>query len=195
MSLLTKTQVAAYLGRPLTSSEDANFKSYIQIAEQRLQSLLCFSLESKTDTRTYASRAGYRTLFIDPFTEVAQVKLDGQEVTTYVKKQNDEYQGDWFNSLEFDDVLCGNRVEVTGTWGIGDCLPDDLASLLAGLFGIHEAESSNVKSKKIEDFSITYKDGVLLDGLVLKHATTVSKYARQNEGAISHGFARPVYYL
>jgi hypothetical protein len=191
--MLTKEQVAVYLRRPLTASEDANFDTYLDIATHRLSNLVCFSFDKTTGTRTFNSRAGYRTLFIDPFTAVSLVKIDGREFSTYVKKQNDSYQGTWFNSLEFDEDLCGHRVEVTATWGLGEDLPSDLAELLAGLFGIHETEVNMVKSKKIEDFSVTYKDGSELDTLVAAHLGTIQKYALC-AGAVSHGLSRPVYH-
>jgi hypothetical protein len=195
--MLTKEQVAEYLGRPLTSSEDTNFDSYLDIANHRLSNLVCFSFDTTAGERTYDSRPGYRTLFIDPCTAVTSVTIEGNALTTFVKKQNDSYQGSWFNSLEFDDKLQGERVVVTATWGLGTPFPADLGQLLAGLFGIHESElkaarQGNVKEKRIEDTWIKYGDSTIFDGLVAQHVSTVQKYA-QCQRAIAHGLARPVY--
>ena len=196
--MLTKEQMAALLGRSLTSTEDTNFSQYLEIAIARLSNLVCFrpevaASEASATARKFASRDGYRTLYVDPFTGTPTVTIDGETLTTFVVKQNDSYQGDWFNSIEFDDRLSGERVEVTATWGFDSELPDDLAAVLAGLFGIHETEVSMVKSKKIEDFSVTYNDGAKLDELVAAHEGTLRKYA-QCERAVLHGESLgPVY--
>jgi hypothetical protein len=194
--MLTKETIVQYLGRPLTASENSNFDSYLEIATKRLSTLLGFSFSTTAGARTFDVRDGYRTAFIDPFTDVSAVAVNGQSLTTYVKKQNDSYQGDWFNSLEFDDRLHGGRIEVTASWGFGGALPEDLAKLLAAVFGIHELETvrvrNNVKSKKIEDTAVTYKDGTDFDRVVTAHIGTVQKYA-QVERAVSHGLVQPVY--
>lgn len=190
--MLTKEEMVVLLERPLTATEDANFDQYLEIAEKRLSNLLCFSLDKTEGTRIFDARAGFRTAFIDPFTAITSVKVNGHAMSTFHKKQNDSYQGDWFNSLEFDDPLYGGRIEVEATWGFGTKLPADLAQVLAGLFGIHETEVDMVKSKKIEDFSITYKDGPRLDALVAAHIGTIQKYA-QCAGAVTHGLSRPVF--
>lgn len=193
--MLDKAKLAALLGRSLTSSESSNYETYLDIAAKRLSHLVCFSLDTKTGERTFGSRDGYRTLFLDPFTAVTAVEIDGSAITTFVKKQNDSYQGSWFNSLEFDDKLAGDKITVTATWGFGDNLPNDLAALLADMFALHEAEAnnpSNVKAKSIEDYRVEYNDGSPFEALVSKHIHTLAKYA-QCEKEVLHGL-EPVYY-
>lgn len=44
--IITKTQVEALLGRPLSTVEDTNFNLYLKIASERLEDLLCLTLTS-----------------------------------------------------------------------------------------------------------------------------------------------------
>lgn len=193
--MLDQSQLEAFLGRPLTSTEAANLDSYLEIAEKRLSNLLCFSLKSGTETRVYDTRDGYRTAYVDPFTEVTQVKV-GDTVYTdgWIKKHDDAYQDDWYNVVEFDKRLHGERIEVTATWGF-TTLPADLGALLAGLFGIYETEKARkVQRKKLEDFEVVFKDvSSEFEQFVIDNADTISSYA-QCEKAIRHGFVEPVYY-
>ena len=198
MALLDQTQVAALLGRPLTATESTNFNQYIEIAEKRLSNLLCFSLTpSETpEARVYDTRDGYRTAYVDPFTSVTAVKT-GDTVRTgdWIKKQNDSYQGDWYNVIEFDERLHGERIEVTATWGFTE-LPADLGPLLAGLFGLNEKalSSQGVKRKEIEDYRVEYDGTSDMDNLLDSQAGTIAKYA-QCERAVQHGCTvRPIYY-
>ncbi|WP_439946507.1 hypothetical protein [Streptomyces sp. BBFR109] len=189
-----KEKMAELLGRPLTSAEDSNFDLYLDIAVGRLSNLLCFSFDTAGGARTFPSRDGYRTVYVDPFTATTSVTVNGEARTDYAKKQNDAYNGSWFNSIEFDEPLCGERVELNATWGFGATLPGDLALLLAALFAVNEAEVSDVKSKKIEDFSVTYRDDTKLDQVADQHKDTIVKYA-VCQRAIRHGLVRPVYSL
>lgn len=194
--MLTSEQVAALLGRPLTSTENTNFDTYIEIAEARLSNLLCFSLSLKPGSRVFDTRAGYRTAYVDPFTDITSVKVAGELRTDWIKKQNDFYQGDWYNVIEFDERLCGERIEVEAGWGF-DEVPHDLAPLLAGLFGLQETElrHSDVKSKTVEDFKVEYREETNgYDTLIDHQLATIRKYA-QCERAVRHGSLRPIYYL
>lgn len=196
--MLEKEQVSKLLGRSLTSLEEANFDTYIKIATERLEELLCFTLCGNCDDggeRTYEPRIGYRTLFIDPFREVVSVTIDDEEVSTskYIKKQNDKFNGSWYNSIEFTTPMkdC-DRIVVDADWGF-KVMPIDLQLLIARLFaqGSTEQRSDNqVKSKKIEDFTVTYKDGSTFDEFVAANQSTIDKYSLCNIGRISHGRIR-----
>lgn len=184
--MISKTQVAKLLGRSLTSIEDANFDTYINIATKELATLLCMTICSQDETRIFQSRDGYSTLYIDPFTDIESVLVNGTAVTTYTKKQFDSYQGSWFNILEFDDRLGDDKVTVVANWGF-QSLPSDLQLLLAQLFKtIGSQTDTRVKSKSIEDFSVTYNGTTEYEQTLLNNASIIHKYA-QCEGAISHG--------
>jgi hypothetical protein len=184
--MIDKEQVAALLGRPLTPQEDTSFDVYIAIAEAQLQSLLCMDITSASDTRIFRSREGYSTLFIDPVTDITSVTIDGVAVTDYTMKQNDSYQADWFNVLEFDRQLGDEKVTIEASWGFTE-LPDELAYLLAQLFKVTSStKDSQVRSKSIEDFSVTYTDTTVYDQMLLDNQSIIYKYA-QCDGAILHG--------
>lgn len=205
--MLSKEQVAKLLNRSLTSSEDANFDTYLKIAVQRLEEMLCMTLCGDAAERTYQTREGYRTLYVDPFTDVTTVTVDGKEVTAFTKKQNDKFNGYWYNVIEFDSKQTGKNVVVDADWGF-DKLPVDLQLLLARLFGqgsVEHTSDGQVKEKKIEDFSVTYKDGATFDEFVLANSSIIDKYSQCNVGTIRSGAVcgswddwrgnvRPVYY-
>lgn len=184
--MIDEAQTALLLGRALTPSEEANFDVYMSITGEQLQSLLCMDVTSSDDTRIFRAREGYSTVFIDPVTEITSVTIGGAVVTDYVLKQNDSYQGTWFNVLEFDRRLSDEKITITATWGF-TVLPDDLAYLIAQLFkSASSVRDSQVRSKSIEDFSVTYKDNTAYDQTLLDNASIIYKYA-QCDGAILHG--------
>jgi len=195
---MTQEQVAKLLNRTLTSSEVNNFDLYINIAIERLEQLVCFSLCDNGGTRTYDSRYGYRSLYIDPFSSVVSVEVDGVATTDYIIKQNNDYNGSWYNIIEFTDKLLGGTVVVDAVWGF-DCIPYDLQLLIAKLFNqiaVEQKSDSQVKSKKIEDFSVTYKDSTTFDEFVSANEMTINKYSQCNLSQLRNGrvkhYVRPI---
>jgi hypothetical protein len=190
MSLLSKEQVAKLLNRTLTAAEIENFELYLKNATERLQGLLCVTLCGDDSERTYGTRSGYRTVYIDPFTDLNSVTIDGEVVDAddYTIKQNDKFNGGWYNIIEFDTKRAGENITVDADWGF-DCLPGDLQMFLAKLFdqGSVEQVADTVKSKKIEDFTVTYNAHATFDELVLANSATVSKYSQCDQGSIRHG--------
>lgn len=190
--MLTKEQAVKLLNRSLTESETSNFKLYLEIAVQRLEELLCMDLSSDAGARTYETRKNYRTVYVDPFTEVTSITLDGDEVDAddYTIKQNDKLNASWYNIIEFDRARSGGKIVVDADWGFGKC-PSDLQLLLARLFAqysLEQTQESNVKSKKIEDFTVTYKDSASsFDDLVSNNRAVIDKYGLCNQGYIRHG--------
>lgn len=189
--MLKEEQVIKLLNRPLTSAEVSNFSLYLKIATERLEDLLCINMCKDIGLRTYVSRYGYRTVYTDPFRRINTVTIDGNEVSEddYVIRQNDKFNGSWYNAIEFDSMRNGEKIVVDAEWGFNG-LPVDLQLLLAKLFaqGSVEQTSDNlVKSKKIEDFSVTYKDSATYDEFVLTNISTINKYAQCNLGMIRHG--------
>jgi hypothetical protein len=192
--MLTKEQVAKLLNRSLTPSELANFDLYIKIVVERLEDLLCLSLcgDCGDGTRTYQPREGYRTLFIDPFTSIISVSINDveQDVSKYTVKQNDMYNGGWYNSIEFHYPMNGRyNIVVDADWGFGN-IPLDLQLLIARLFAqgsVEQRSDNQVKSKKIEDFTVTFKDGSTFGEFATANQSIISKYSLCNVGRISHG--------
>lgn len=111
--IISKTEITALLGRPLSTVEDTNYDLYLSIAILRLNDLLCIDLNDMGE------------------------------------------------------------------------LPADLKLLLARCFdAVHEeqglASDNGVKSKKVEDFSITYNDVVdtPMVAFVKTNSATLDKYGR-----------------
>lgn len=194
--MLDKTQMAALLGRSLTSTEDANFDQYLNIATEHLEELLCCEIakvaeDADPSERTFGTRDGYRTAWVDPFSTLTSVTINGDVVDadSYTKKQNDNLNGSWFNIIEFSRRRSGENIVVNAVWGFAT-VPADLQMLLAQLFNqvsVDQKTDGQVKSKKIEDFSVTYKDSVTFQDLLASNAFVIEKYSQCNRGVIRHG--------
>lgn len=189
--MLSKEQAAKLLNRSLTSAETENFSLYLKIATQRLEELLCMDFSSDDGERTYETRSGYRAVYIDPFTAVNSITIDGNEVDAddYTLKQNDRLNASWYNIVEFDTARSGQKIVVDADWGFGSC-PYDLQLLLAKLFAqgsVEQTQDNQVKSKKIEDFTVTYKDSATFDEFILSNKGTIDKYSHCNQGFIRQG--------
>ena len=194
---MTQAKLQSLLGRSLTTTEVTNMDLYLNIAEDMLEDLLCISLCSKDESRTFNTRKGYRTVFVDPFTDVDEVKdSDGNiiEESEYKFKQWDRFNGKWYNSIVFDCERYGEDIEVSGSWGFGKCLPNDLELLQARAFDqISKTNGGTglVQSKQVEDFRITYKSDVTQqDQFYADNLLTINKYSLCNIGDIQHGRIR-----
>lgn len=190
-------RVSALLGRPLTSTESSNFDLYLKIANQSLEDMLCTSLCDQDDPKIYDIRIGYSTVFTDIFTDVDEVKVDGEVIPSdeYSIRQWDKRNGSWYNSIVFDKRFTkyDEEVEVSATWGF-ETLPRDLQAVLAGLFDLVTKKSkldALIAEKRVEDFSIRFRPEADLDiEFYRKYARTISKYAQCDIPYIRHGTIR-----
>jgi len=194
MSLLTKQEVAKLLGRALSTKEDAAFEEYIDIAGIELEEILDIRLDETTGERVYPGREDYRTLFIDPFTAVTSVEVDDEAVAAddYRIAQNDRRSAAWYNSIVFDDPMGRKDVTVLATWGFGDNLPNDLKLLIARMFAVvgnaNVSGQDKVRSKSIEDFSVTYDTSkTSRDQFMTDNARTIAKYQRPQSDVLHGG--------
>lgn len=183
--------MAKLLGRSLSSTEESNFEQYKDYTISTLTNLLCWSPVCSNTTAKYKARQGYHTLWTDPFTSISEVKVNGSAVTDYTMAFNGNYNYPFYNSLEFPYPLSGQTVEITGTFGFVD-LPADLGSLIAEIFKmygrVNQANNSgNVKSKSVEDFSITYGDDTEMSALISAFSGIIAKYSNCDTGEILHG--------
>lgn len=193
---MTKEELAALLGRPLTSTEDANFELYLDIAKESLEELLCISLEINPDgsadpevtTHMFDVREGYSTVFTGIFTEISEVKLDGNVTTDYHPAFWDKRTNAYYNSIVLDNS--GDTVEITATWGFAT-IPNDLQLLWAQLFANvskqYKAGGDNIKSKQVEDFRITLGDLTDDETFLNANKRTIQKYSLCNVGYVRHG--------
>ena len=189
--MLDKDTLEKLLGRSLTSSEESNLQQYINYIETTLANLLCWSPLCSDNTASYEARDGFRTLWTDPFTSITEVKVDGTAVTDYKLAFNGNKNYPFYNSIIFPHPLEGQTVELTGTWGFEE-IPADLGSLVAEIFKMYGRVTSNnvsgnVKSKSVEDFSITYGDKTELDTLEANFAPIIYKYSNCQAGDVQFG--------
>lgn len=195
---MTKEEISALLGRPLTPVEDTNFDLYIDIAEQTLEDLLCTPLEDVEEARVFDTREGYSTAFIDIFRTINEVKINDTVTTDYTVRQWDKRNADWYNSIVFERKLrCDETIEVDAEWGFeegsgtGSGYPVDLQLLLAGLFGLitkKNKSDATISSKQVEDFRISFNADVDLDqDFYNKYSKTINKYSLCNIPYVRHG--------
>ena len=187
--MLDQTQLESLLNRSLTSAESTNLDLYLNIAINKLETLICTKLCTNPTTRLYKSRKGYGTVFTDVFTDIDELKIDGIVSTNYNKMWFDNLNASVFNSVVFDNPLQGQTIEITGVFGY-DTLPNDLALVLAKLFDLNtksQTFNGRVQSKQVEDFRITYKDITLDEQFYEDYGTILSKYSQCNVGYILHG--------
>lgn len=186
---MTKSELSAYLGRPLTPVEDTNFDLYLELAQTQLETLLCTRLGNATETRVFTVRDGYTTAFIDIFRSVSEVKIDGVITTAYEKRQWDNSTGEWFNSLVFSKPFRQQKLEVTAVWGF-ETYPKDLDLLLAGVFNLISQRQSydpTIESKRVEDFHISFKETDLEAGFARQYSPIIGKYSLCHIPNIQHG--------
>lgn len=194
---MTKAELEAALGRSLTNVENSNITLYLDIASQKLEGLLCTSFKEGTGARVYESREGYSTVFTDLFRSVSSVIVDGETVssedyhTAFFNTRNSDYK----NSIVFSDKFAKAKdVTVTGEWGFDATtkMPSDLAQVLAKIFAQVAKGSKNdqaVKSKRVEDFSVTFADDATTNEEALSNANrlTLNKYSQCSIGLVRHG--------
>lgn len=182
---MNQAKLEALLGRPLTTIEVTNLTLYLEIATERLQDLTCLNLTQNTEDRVYDVREGYTTVFTDPFTEINSVTVNGNTFTDYTPMQWNRRNADWYNSIVLE--TCEDEVTINADWGI--CSPELqlLTARLFGLMGIEKSGNGNVKSKKVEDFSITFNDNSAYDQFLLDNQSLINKYSLCNIGNVQHG--------
>ena len=193
---MTQDKIAALLGRPLSSVEASNFKTYLELAESRVSDLLCFDICRKVDTKRFSARLGYKTLNVPVFTEIDHVKLNGKETTSYEVRQGSNLSGDWYNSLVFDTPLTDQVVEIKADWGFANT-PVDVQMMIAELFGMitDSLENDLVQSKKVEDFSVTLKDKTKQEAFANRYAATIAKYSGCVNGNVQSGYVGHLLYV
>jgi hypothetical protein len=191
---MKQDKMSALLGRPLAANETANYKLYLDIANDSLESMICTSLCDQNDPKVYDVREGYSTVFTDIFIDIDEVKLDGKVVDSseYSLRQWDKRNASWYNSLVFNYRFneCDKEVEVSATWGF-ESMPSDLQLVLAGLFDLvtkKNKQNSSVQSKQVEDFRITFRADVDLDSdFQTKYGGTLAKYSICDIPNVQHG--------
>lgn len=121
---------------------------------RRAEQILRYGIQDGNDARTYPVVDGI--VYTDLFTGTPTVTgYSG----TIVKRFNGVQGSDYFNEIHVDDCHL-KELTVTAVWGDDDFLEeiDKLLSWLDGDTFTDAADDSSVQSKKIEDFSVSFKD-------------------------------------
>lgn len=197
---MNQAKLEALLGRPLTPTEQTNQRLYLKIARESLEGLICTTVSCESEeARAYNVREGYSTAFVDIFTELTEVKIDGTVIdpSKYSVRQWDKRSGSWYNAIVLNRKFrnCDREIEVTASWGF-DSMPVDLQLLMARIFdhvGRQNSLDREINSKKVEDFTISYNHSsitmsdTLWASLVQDNATTISKYSMCDIPNVQHG--------
>lgn len=191
MDTLSQSEMAALLGRPLTSTEVTNYDLYLENAVERVEGVLCFPLCSDGTTKTFKAREGYSTVFTPVYTSIGEVQLNGSVTTEFTSYFFSDLNRDYYNSLVFDCKLKdGDTVTVIADWGF-DTIPSDLKQLVAKFFNLVSSGTkvdTGVTRKQVEDFSISFSvDKTAEEQLIDANAHTISKYSLCSVGNVQHG--------
>lgn len=190
---MSQSELEALLGRSLTSNEIANRDTYLEIAKDSIEELLCISLncENIEETRVFDVREGYSTVFTDIFIEIESVEVGSNTTTDYTERFWDKRSNDFYNSIVLGSTCkTADTVTITAVWGF-ESLPNDLKLLWAQMFANvskkYVVGGGNVKRKSVRNFDITYgnetDDQLFLDA----NTRTISKYSMCNIGYVRHG--------
>ena len=155
-------------------------------AKQFLESLLCLDFSQDSGERTFTAREGMRTVFTGIFSNVNSVTVGGDAVS-YYPAFFDKRNGEFFNSIVLSKPVDG-EVVIDADWGFNE-LPADLKKLLANaeLVVNQSYSAKEVKSKRVEDFHITYSDLSDDEVFLKQNAVTINKYSMCHIDYILHG--------
>lgn len=155
-------------------------------ATQLLESMLCLDFSNDSGKRVYQGREGYRTVFTGIFSDVNSVTVDGQPVD-YYPAFFDKRNGEFFNSIVLENPVCG-EVVIDAEWGFNK-LPADLKKLLANADAVVTRTHAirDIKSKKVEDVTVTYGDLSDDEVFLKQNAVTINKYSMCNVPYTLHG--------
>lgn len=122
---------------------------------RRAEKLLGYSISNQAGSRTYIVIDGI--LYTDLFEGTPVIEgYDGTFTTRFNGSQSTTYK----NEIILDTKKCKKEYEVTVSWG-SDTFNTEINELLEWLNDSSFSDSMDevgVKSKKIEDFSVSYRD-------------------------------------
>jgi hypothetical protein len=195
--------ITAYLGRPLTDFETANFDSLFNQTVARLENLLGTPLVKFDGDRTFTVRQGFRTIWIDIFTSVTAVKIDDKELSVdeWTAARNDARGAlDWFNSIVLSEkpIKREQTATITASWGFdltnAETLPEDLKILIAACFAAISQQAQfdpTVANEQIEDYRVSFNTAKSpFDLFVATNTLTIQKYSQTKHGDLRNGIVR-----
>lgn len=197
--IISKEDMAKLLGRPLTSAETTNYDLYIEIAQEQLEQLLGLKLTGTDNSeRVYEARSGFHSLVIDPFSanNPTVTDGDGNAVTGFAVRLDDDYNAKWFNTIELVDRMKAGIYKVKAKWGYGSELPKGLQLLMAGMFDVTAngnpvASEAKIKSETTLSHSVTFDtSSEAYQRFVDSYAALIAKYSQDRTAMVLSGKVR-----
>jgi len=184
---MTQDKISVLLGRPLSATETTNFNTYLDLAQNKVSDLICSGICAEGETKSFVPRHGYRTLNLPIFGQINSLKLDGVETDEYTAYQGSSLNGDWFNSVVFQQAPDCSTVEIDAEWGFYE-VPSDVQKMIAEQFGImsEAIDGDMISRKQVEDFSIQL-NGTKSDAFAKKYTATIAKYSACTTNNVQHG--------
>lgn len=150
----TIEQIEDYLNIDIASSFEDSVEEWIKQATDYIDNKTQTNFEASSGSRFYDGE-GSSLLYIDDFTEIEKVKVDGEEVDVIVGKSTPIYK------IKREDKVFPkgfDNVEVIGKVGYSEEPPKDIemaCTIIAS--GLIEKDGAKA-SESLEELSITYKD-------------------------------------
>lgn len=191
---MNQAEIEAILDRPLTQREIDNFDSYIASATDFLRSILNRRIEkaSSASDRVFVGLEGYESLPVDIFNGAAVITLNTRPIEAFVRRQGERYEGDWFDTIEFSDPMCGDKYVINANWGFTE-YPYSLQVLIANAFVVVSGQiNANIPTQKIKSetslsHSVTYETATNhQERFIEDNVTLVNQWKRYDSGLIAH---------
>lgn len=183
---IDKDKLEKLLGKTISVNAGHGLEEHLSVTESYLELMICSLVSGSEETQalTFKTRNGYSAVNTPIFRGEPTIKVDGVTVSSSkyeLVATGTKLPTEWYNSIVFNDrKLYGNKVKVTALWGF-EALPDDLALVFAGIFDVITTtgeNNTNIKSKKVEDFAVTFVDlESALDDVKRKYSIILSKYS------------------
>ena len=120
-----------------------------------------FKADGTSSIRKYDGDKKY-LLFIDDCVEIEEVKVDDSAITDYKKYPANKLPTTWLKRKNNVFSEGNQNIEVKAKWGYSVEPPDDIVFaatvLVAGIINFSLSAEGEVKSEKVGDYSVTYKD-------------------------------------
>lgn len=163
MNYTTKADIQAYLLKTINGSYDSAINQYIAAMSEYIDSFVGYPLYRDTETEHLYDGNGTSTLPIDRVHGTITVTVDDTAVTPLASPYNKDVKSSLFLR---DNVFTKGyaNVSVTGKHSLCASLPAQVTwactVLVALILQQVDEQREGVKSEKIGDYTVTFKDDV-----------------------------------
>lgn len=156
-----KTAIQNYLLRTIDASFDTQLTAWITAMSRFMDTYCnCTLVETTPSVRLYDG-TGDHELKIDDVYSITAVSVDSVVLTPYFYPANTSRK--YVLSFDSDTFTAGRQnVSVAGIFGRFNALPEDIkyacTVLVAGIVNQSNKQTDGIKSEKIGEYTVTYKD-------------------------------------